>query len=174
MNANELSNLMKKMGKKDLGFAVEFEILESVKTLVEKGADIDKPDEFGDTPLMISCWCGFIPKTDFLLEKGAKIDHQNKFGRTSLMNACSQGHLPVLKLLLKEGVNNVNVQDRWGNTALIYACEGKYPSVVHYLLEKGADSSIKNNRGLTAWDVAQDDKTIEHLKDKVENLNPHI
>src|SRR5436190_5602997 len=57
--------------------------LQSMKILVEAGADVNAANDFGATPLM---WCaGDLAKVRYLLSKGASVTARSKIGRTPLL-----------------------------------------------------------------------------------------
>ena len=58
--------------------------LETVKVLVELGADVNAANETGWTPLHTAAHIGADPIIQFLVEKGAKVDVQNGCGQTPL------------------------------------------------------------------------------------------
>ena len=56
--------------------------LDSVRALLDHGADSDKRDAAGDTPLLFYLWNGRWDAALLLLERGADIDVQNNAGTT--------------------------------------------------------------------------------------------
>lgn len=58
--------------------------LETVKTLVEMGADVNQVNETGWTPLHAAAYIGADPIVQYLAEKGARLDVQNGCGQTPL------------------------------------------------------------------------------------------
>jgi len=63
--------------------------LESVKMLVELGADVNEANETGWTPLHAAAFAVEDPVIQFLVEKGAKLDVKNGCGQTPLSLADS-------------------------------------------------------------------------------------
>ena len=57
--------------------------------------------------------------------------------------------------MLVENGANVNHQDKDNDTPLGEATKGGFLDVVQYLLSKGADTSLKNNDGRIAEDIAR-------------------
>lgn len=90
-----------------------------------------------------------------LIKQGAKIDAQTKSGDTALIIAgWNTNNFDLLALLVSNGAN-VNIANKNGDTATIDAAYlGKIDNL-RYLLENNADSSLKNNSGKTALDVAK-------------------
>lgn len=76
---------------------------EILTALVEKGADINLVDKYGNTPLIACCgWSNEdFSRIDFYLKKGANINHQNHIGMTPLMMAVECKSLFNIQELLK-------------------------------------------------------------------------
>jgi len=56
--------------------------VDSLRVLLDHGADINMRDEAGDTPLLFYLWNGRWDATFLLLERGADIDVKNNSGTT--------------------------------------------------------------------------------------------
>lgn len=84
------------------------------KSLIEAGADIDAKNINGTTPLMItSC-----PKiTKLLIEAGADVNAKDKNGYTALMLAAKSGNIEKVNILVEAGAD-VNAVGFDGSTAL--------------------------------------------------------
>jgi len=67
--------------------------IEVVKNLVEHGADINKEDNDGATPLYIACFNEQVVK--YLVEHEADINKEADGGFTPLYIACQNGHIEV-------------------------------------------------------------------------------
>eukprot|EP00117_Sycon_ciliatum_P031323 scpid24158/ scgid5754/ Ankyrin repeat domain-containing protein 23; Diabetes-related ankyrin repeat protein len=66
---------------------------DSLRVLLENGANIDLPDKAGNTPLHLASRLGNYDGVRLLLEKGANVQVKNKDGQTSLDRACdSESH----------------------------------------------------------------------------------
>jgi ankyrin repeat protein len=98
------------------------EDFEKVKILLEKGADVNEKDEYGDTPLMIAA-CNLDTKTvKLLLENGADVNSQDKYGDTALSIIIKKSYIKeketkdLARLLVKHGAD-VNLVDCNGNSA---------------------------------------------------------
>src|SRR6202030_1328170 len=72
-------------GNSPLMYAAALGTLESMRLLLDAGADPNAANDFAATPLM---WCaGDAPKVRLLLSRGAKADVRSKLGRTPLLIA---------------------------------------------------------------------------------------
>ena len=79
--------------------------LEVVRYFVEQGADMEKADRFGNTPLLIASWIGHLDVVRYLLEQGANRDKADNEGRTPLHYAAQNGGLATTKLLMAYGAD---------------------------------------------------------------------
>ncbi len=114
--------------------------------LVAQGADIDAPDQRGDTPLhaRAGSWHGPI---GILIELGAGVHRTNAAGRTPLHAAAARHHADNARLLIEQGAR-VDAKDNSGLTALELALRTCANSQLEYaaplvevLLAAGAKKS---------------------------------
>ena len=143
MNHNLMGNSNERSYKKrfPLHDAVLHDNVESVKLLLEKGANIDTLNDDGETPIHMLCSLSYpqynLEMIELLLEKGANTevcacrntrrhsyhpsykckcdDDEHADGPLNL--ACNFGNLELCKLLLKNGAN-VNSKGEDDNTPL--------------------------------------------------------
>ena len=135
-----------------------------IRHLVQSGAaDPRECDNEGRNGLMYccfidnDCWAQTIAMT--LLEYGAKIDDQDQRGLNALYYAIITQRLVLIRRYLSSLDFHLNqTVDIHGNTCLHYACSTGNPDVVRLILNAmkrySIDLTIKNNAGLTAYDVA--------------------
>jgi len=140
------------------------ELTESVKVLVNKGANINKvsgPTEYpyiNDTVLIIAAQNNHMEIVKMLLEKGANFEvkcHSRSWclGKDTLIYAANFGNLDIIKLLLAKGAN-INVQDKVGNSPLMMAARNGYETVTQFLLDNGANVNLINDGGYSALTYA--------------------
>ncbi|KAI1377216.1 hypothetical protein F4677DRAFT_415636 [Hypoxylon crocopeplum] len=72
----------------------------SLKLLLEAGADINLPDNDGDTALIVAAYRGDEEAVSFLLDSGADIMHSNKDGLNALQIALVNENEECLKVLI--------------------------------------------------------------------------
>ena len=171
------------VGDSALRFAVFAERADIVKALLEGGADVNKANKDGATPLSASTnhssaeialillgaganpdaadiegWTALMFTAEqsvakALLNAGANPNMVNKEGLTALMFAAGKGNLEVAKVLLDTGAN-LNVMDIEGWTALMFVAEQGNPEIAKVLLNAGANPNMAENKGWTALMLA--------------------
>lgn len=76
-----------------------------VRTLLDKGTNVNYETNDGVTALLLAAQNGHERIVETLLPEGAEVNHQAKNGGTALMIASYYGHEGVVKTLLVEGAN---------------------------------------------------------------------
>ena len=126
-----------------LMLAAENGALESVKALLEHGADANMRDPKGYTALMLAAQNGHARCTK-ALSQYTDINIRNKEGYTALMFAVQQDNHEVFNCLLGGKKLKINKQDKTGQTALMLAAKHGNSDYVRTLLHKNADPNKKN------------------------------
>ena len=83
--------------------------LELSEKLLDKGADLQVKDKFGEDPLMFASQKGHVAIVKLLLDRGASANTSNLSGWTALGWAASYDRLDVCVLLLSRGANFIAV-----------------------------------------------------------------
>lgn len=86
---------------------------------IEKGADVNHTDEFGDTPLLLG---GGMDVLKALVEAGADVNARNREGNTPLHKALMRGNSEEAHYLIKKGAD-VNVANEEQVTPVQLAVE---------------------------------------------------
>lgn len=102
-----------------------------VKSLIERGAEVNKP---GWAPLHYAATSGHAGIVRLLLEHHAFVDTESPNGTTPLMMAAQYGSTEALKLLLAEGAV-ASARNKLGKTALDFAHLGSRPDAIAILTE---------------------------------------
>ena len=128
--------------------AVKRNSAEGVKTLLDKGADVNaQTKNFGQlendysTALMVAADRGRVDCVKVLVEKGADISARDIEERTALILAAVKGHGTCVKILADAGAD-IDAQDELGWTALRLAAESGAVACVKTLLNEGADVNV--------------------------------
>ncbi|KAL8376138.1 hypothetical protein RB595_007312 [Gaeumannomyces hyphopodioides] len=128
----------------DLAAASSAGHIETVKILLENGADVNAQDEEYGGALIAASSAGHGEIVKVLLEKGATVEAKDENGLTPLSIAARSGHEAVVKLLLENGAN-VNSKGGWG-TPLHLAADKGHETVAKLLMDLGANKEAKSNK----------------------------
>ncbi|MBE7508535.1 MAG: ankyrin repeat domain-containing protein [Planctomycetia bacterium] len=169
----------------------------AIKQLTAKGAEVNLPNKFGQSPLHVAAGAGAHGAIEALLKAGADVGARDLRGRTPLMFAQD---MKTVKLLQRHGAD-INAKDNTGQTLLhhwaytggqivvgnnerigrlidagadVNARDRNLETPLHKvaagfgdadtcraLLAKGADVSLRDNRLLSALDVARSGGSAE-------------
>ena len=128
--------------------------LESVRSFVDAGANVNGKDESGMTPLLHAVAGGHTELAEFLLDSGADVNTGEKQGVVPLFRALWNKDLDMLELLLKKGADVNAKHARSGFTVLHWAAMMDSKESVELILDARADVNGKCNTGETPLDVA--------------------
>ncbi len=115
----------------------------SVSMLLDKGANVNAKDAFGNTPIFLAVEKKDRETIKLLIEKGANVTIKNNAGETPFTAAARNGDLETIKLLMTKGVS-INVKDGKGNTILIEALTRNNEEMVKFLIENGANVNVRD------------------------------
>ena len=73
---------------------------ESLKNLIEKGADVNAKNKYEQTPLHLAAQYGHIETVKSLIENGADVNSKDKYGWTPLHYAAEEGHKEIVEYLI--------------------------------------------------------------------------
>ena len=128
-----------------------------VQLLLDRGADPNKEDAYGWTPLSETQRCG-PDVVQLLLDRGADPKKTGLCGLTPLHEAVINNQKDVVKMLLNAGAE-VDTADAFGRTPLYCAleCMAMYGNkeVVLLLLRKGADHNKPCKDGVSPLRMAE-------------------
>jgi uncharacterized protein len=158
--------------------------IESVRALLDAGADINEVTEYGWSPLLVATQNRYYKLGVFLMEHGANVNLANKGGWTPLYLATDNrnieggdypvrkgdmDHLEYIKLLIDKGADvNARIKDstetrtvftnQWldenGATAFLRASQSGDIVLMKLLLAHGADPKISTVLHVNALQVA--------------------
>jgi ankyrin repeat protein len=107
-------------GETALGIVMRRRDATWARFLIERGADTNKADKRGATPLSIAAGLGFVEGVELLLAHGAAIDVPDSTGETPLISAVHRRDTGMIRLLLKHGAD-ADRPDNSGRSARDYA-----------------------------------------------------
>ena len=135
--------------------------------MLDKGADVNRANNQGTTPLDIAksqghlsivallggqlglplhvaAGTGDVDAMTQLLDGGAAVDLTRVDGEMPLHIACGNGHVDAARLLLDKGAE-VDRANQNGTTPLYVACQNGHVDAARLLLDKGADVDQSRN-----------------------------
>jgi len=121
-----------------------------IKCLMKCGAEVNLPDNFGETPLHVVCRVGSEGGFD-TLKKKADFSRLTNEGKTCLHLVCENGHKNLTKKPQLASREALNARDNNGRTPLHYGsvCSDRDSSVIiiRFLLTTGADPTLVDDDG---------------------------
>lgn len=175
----------KENGNTPLCIAAENGRHEIVELLLENGATVDKANDIGQTPLMMSILNYYRDTTaEVLIQHGADINKTDNDGKNPLHMACKKyGSPSMVKLLIKNGANVNEPEDNASKNTPLHLAAMNHADfgflgsnagneaneeIATILLEAGADPELKNANGETVMELAESSRNhwiVEILKD---------
>jgi ankyrin repeat protein len=167
-----------------LVYAVRANDIESVKALLDAGADINQVTGYGWSPLLVATQNRYYNLGAYLIERGADVnlaneglwtplylatDNRNIEGGDYPVRKSDMDHLEFIKLLIANGANvNARIRentetrtvftDQWldenGATAFLRASQSGDTKLMKLLLAHGADPKIATVLGVNALQLA--------------------
>jgi hypothetical protein len=131
----------------------------AAKALIYLGADLNKTDRYGCTPLWYALHRVDLNMTIFLLDKGAHVD--KGLAGMALTRAVESKNMDMLRLLLNRGLDPDSKY--MGATPLVRACLMKDLKAIEILVQNAADIHLPSSYpnmpydGKSALDIARED-----------------
>ncbi|XP_046377333.2 oxysterol-binding protein-related protein 1-like [Haliotis rufescens] len=165
-----------------LHLASYFGHYDTVKILLQNGADLNVVNTVGDTPLHQAAHTAREQVLTVLLEYGANVTavnseghqprdlarnpnvrrlieaaevHESKRHEEEFLQAAAIGNMDGVSDKLQKSHVNINCIDRFGNTALHIAALRDKKEAAVFLLQNGINTAIKNNNNQLAADMAR-------------------
>lgn len=164
-------------GDSELGRAVYHGYKEIVEALLGAGADIDKANSNGLTPLFWAAWHGHEEVAKMLLAKGCLMTTTEIYENTPLYTAAQYGHVSIVKLLLqtsearKKQTKNIKSlkpgsiihldgKFKSSEKAMHVAASEGYEKVIKVLLDYNVNPSTPSQHGSTPLHIATEQNEL--------------
>jgi ankyrin repeat protein/branched-subunit amino acid transport protein AzlD len=135
---------------------------ETVRSLLNAGADIEAADTGQMTPLALAAFKGQHETVRILLEKNANIEVEIKNGSTPLLLACAAGCTEVVKVLLAVKAN-LYARNKQGESALTLAAKAGNTVVVKALMQAHETlGETAQTRDFIHWADKNDQTALAH------------
>ena len=141
-------NVVNDMGKTALFIAVENDNAETLKCLIDGGADVNKTDSDNNSMLMLAVECDKSACAEYLIEAGADVNCRNEKGDTALFVAVQNKNAQILDSLITAGVD-VNITNSEGMPAIKQATVNNDDKCLDILIRaRNQDGQPKTPPGL--------------------------
>jgi hypothetical protein len=137
-----------KTGWTALHYAIQYNRIDAVTLLIEKGANVNIADEWGYTPLILALQYCRADLAKTLIERGANINTADGQGWTPLALAVYCDNKGIVNSLLEKGAD-IEIADRYGSTPLMHAALYGHTELAKLLIENGADIDAVDDHGST-------------------------
>eukprot|EP00940_MAST-03C_sp_MAST-3C-sp2_P001792 g1792.t1 len=141
------ANMRSVDGRTLLGFAVTSGGVETVKTVLRAGADVDtKGGPWGTSAeILLAAERGFCEIVRLLLDAGANVDTMIKTTHhTALYVASQNNHISTVRLLIERGAN-LDIASRSGATPLFIAAQKGHEEICRRLIAAGACVNVSRS-----------------------------
>lgn len=142
-----------KPNKEALPIAIRGRTIETVKLLMEFGADVNLPDSRRWAPIIIAAGESTTEIVLELLRAGAKINATTPGKISAIREAAKHGHLDTVVVLLAKGAD-VDFKEQGGWTPLFQAAWYGRADIAKALLTNGASINQTDTKGRTSQMVA--------------------
>lgn len=150
-------NSRDRLGNSPLNMAASKGNAPLVDLLLSAGADANLANLSEVTPLMGACFVGRPDIVQKLLAASAKTAPMDRVNKSAATYAAANGCVGCIEALLASGVA-INARLDNDLTLLMWAAAYGHEDMVRFLLAHHAEKGLKDNRGLTALDVAREAK----------------
>lgn len=169
IRANDLDTLRKapvdvkdRLNNTPLHYAALYGSTESVRILLDRGADVKARNKSDATPLIYGAYN--FEKARMLVEKGSEVNARSAADMTPLLVAVSvHGNAATVRYLIAKGAD-VKGAGPQGSDALQTAAGKGDVEMMRLLLKKGADPKLKDQAGFTALLNAFSDPDSERVR----------
>jgi len=128
---------------------------EILEMLIRRGANKNPKDLYDEGPLHVAAARGNIETSKVLIVNNANVNLQNKWGDTVLHLAAERGHLELVKVIMYPPISKMFGMIK----VLLLQCVPYLnmlmaTEIAEYVSGHRINTAIRNNKGLTAQEVA--------------------
>lgn len=123
--------------------------VETVKSLLAQGADVEASDANGVTPLIAAAYGNHVETARILIDAGADVNRQDRTQQSAYLITTSDGYLELLEMTLAAGAD-VHSLDSYNGTGLIRAADRGHVEIIETLLKTDINVDHVNRLGWTA------------------------
>ena len=165
-----VSYLLSKLRSKDgqLLKAAQFGDLDSIRALLDEGADIEARDRGRATTLVIAAKHGHSQIVQLLIDSGANVNAKTESSETALFFAAKDDKTVDIVQLLLDNNADINATSTFGSP-LIVAAEKGAVAVLQLLLDRGANTEPKDGHIYNALHRAVIARQLKSVKVLLEN-----
>lgn len=145
-------------------FVIIAEVEQTVRLLIEAGANVNLEDYEDMTPLQWALRYNSLEISKMLLDAGAQVNRQDDCNSTPLHFAARLGDCDFAQRCIDGGVSIDEVESPYGVTALHYATRCNNREMVELLLKTGSDANITDRKGFGPLHWAVNDNRPELIK----------
>lgn len=135
-------------------------LLRGVKALIVAGANVNRSDDQGQTPLHYAILSRQSELMEVLIKSCAFLDAVDVNGQTPLIKAADLGANECMKTLLRARART-DIQDSCGKTALHYAAQHGRLAICRMLVKAGASLGVLDSHDLTPLQLAEEQNHFE-------------
>lgn len=142
----------------DLLAATRKSDIEKVKTLLDKGADVNAKSPYGATPLFFACDRSNTEMVKLLLERGAEVNIKDTFyGASPLIWVLGKNNPEIVRMLVEKGAKETDA-------ALEFGVGGNHAGVVKAALARGGIEQKALDKALRAANAKGNKEIGDMLK----------
>lgn len=147
--------------------------LETIKVLVEHGADVNAKGMWNMLPIQIAAEFAPVDVVEYLIDKGANIPvEQGRDAYQLLIASCSKGHTKLFEKLLEKGFDLQ--QNQYTRSLMHLAASGGSEKIMEILITKGFKVMTGDGYGWSPLHSAAEKghlKVVEFLINKGADIN---
>ncbi|KAJ7855142.1 ankyrin repeat-containing domain protein [Mycena olivaceomarginata] len=151
-----------------LGAASLYGCVNTVRVLLEKGAEVNATSGIYGSALQVASYRGDIESVRLLIEHGAEVNAADREYGTALQAVSRGGNVEIFRLLLKNGAEVNAAGGRFGSALQAASFKGNM-EIVRLLLENGAEVNAAGGRYGSALQAASSESNVEIVRLLLEN-----